>query len=218
MSLEIVAECLFRIICALILGFAIGYERKMRAKEAGVRTHAIVCIGSCLFVLISKYGFGDGADSARVAAQVVSGIGFLGAGMIFYHKHLLRGLTTAAGIWTTAAVGMTLGTGMYLVALGVTLILILFQLIMHNRSKIFKPQHALTLNISYNVIDGTESDVIKKLFSVTSFNKIEAKNVDGVIVYDVEVHTYTLTTYSEIYNIMKEYPFIISIERESLEN
>ena len=95
---------------AAVLGFLIGFERKIRYKEAGVRTHTIVCIGSALMMAVSKYAFGgQTADAARVAAQIVSGVGFLGAGMIVYRQHNVHGLTTAAGVWATAGIGMACG-------------------------------------------------------------------------------------------------------------
>lgn len=111
---------LLNILLAVVLGFAIGYERKLRYKEAGIRTHTIVCAGSALIMVVSKYGFGDSieADASRVAAQIVSGIGFLGAGIIIYRKHEIHGLTTAAGVWATSGVGMAAGAGMYIVAAG----------------------------------------------------------------------------------------------------
>ena len=91
---------LARIAYAVALGFAIGLERKLRFKEAGIRTHTIVCAGSALIMVVSKYAFSDIAeyDASRVAAQIVSGIGFLGAGMIIYRKQVVHGLTTAAGV------------------------------------------------------------------------------------------------------------------------
>ena len=84
---------LFKLGLAVILGFAIGYERKRRYKEAVIRTHTIVCLGSALMMLVSIYGFGGEADASRVAAQIVSGVGFLGAGIIVYRKHETKGLT-----------------------------------------------------------------------------------------------------------------------------
>jgi len=106
-----------RLSLALILGGAIGIEREYRAKEAGFRTHFLVALGSALFCVVSQYGFGiDLKDSSRVAAQVVSGIGFLGAGTIIFQKNVVRGLTTAAGLWVTAAIGLACGTGMYVAA------------------------------------------------------------------------------------------------------
>lgn len=114
------------VLVAVVLGFVIGYERKLRYKEAGIRTHTIVCVGSALIMVISKYGFGDSAeaDAARVAAQIVSGVGFLGAGIIVYRKQEIHGLTTAAGVWATAGVGMASGAELYIVAAGATVIIV----------------------------------------------------------------------------------------------
>ncbi len=110
-------EITIRLSLALLLGGAIGIEREYRAKEAGFRTHFLVALGSALFCLVSQFGFGiDLKDSSRVAAQVVSGIGFLGAGTIIFQKNVVRGLTTAAGLWVTAAIGLACGTGMYVAA------------------------------------------------------------------------------------------------------
>ena len=110
-------EITIRLSLALLLGGAIGIEREYRAKEAGFRTHFLVALGSALFCLVSQFGFGiDLKDSSRVAAQVVSGIGFLGAGTIIFQKNVVRGLTPAAGLWVTAAIGLACGTGMYAAA------------------------------------------------------------------------------------------------------
>ena len=102
------AELFLRVIVASVLGYMIGYERKNRDKSAGMRTHAIVALGAALMMVVSKYGFYDveKVDSSRVAAQIVSGVGFLGAGVIFVRNNTVSGLTTAAGLWTTAGVGM----------------------------------------------------------------------------------------------------------------
>jgi putative Mg2+ transporter-C (MgtC) family protein len=105
-------DMLIRIALAGILGGLIGMERQMRAKEAGLRTHILVGIGSAMFMLVSKYGFADMLNS-RIAAQVVSGMGFLGAGTIMIQKQVVKGLTTAAGLWVTAAIGLVIGSGMY---------------------------------------------------------------------------------------------------------
>jgi len=110
---------IIRLVAAAVLGAAIGYEREYRGKGAGVRTHMLVCVGACLFMLISKYGFGDSVrfDAARVAAGVVSGIGFLGGGLIIKGKtNLVTGLTTAAGLWVTGAIGLGAGSGMVLMS------------------------------------------------------------------------------------------------------
>lgn len=113
-------DMLIRIALAGVLGGLIGMERQMRAKEAGLRTHILVAIGSAMFMLVSKYGFADmlndqhvSLDPSRIAAQVVSGMGFLGAGTILIQKQVVKGLTTAAGLWVTAAIGLVIGSGMY---------------------------------------------------------------------------------------------------------
>lgn len=133
-----------RILLACLCGACIGFERSKRFKEAGIRTHIIVCCASALIMIVSKYGFADltnaggevfngtrGADPARIAAQVVSGISFLGAGVIFKNGNTVKGLTTAAGIWATAGIGLALGGGMYVVGVFVTLLIALFQVVMH---------------------------------------------------------------------------------------
>ncbi|MGI6242064.1 MAG: MgtC/SapB family protein [Prevotella sp.] len=125
---NLIIENSFRLISALILGGIIGLEREYRSKDAGFRTHFLVALGAALFTIVSQYGFGEGMkDSSRVAAQVVSGIGFIGAGLIVFQKNVVRGLTTAAGLWVTAAIGMACGVGMYSIAVIVT-VLILFGL------------------------------------------------------------------------------------------
>ena len=112
-------EITIRLFVALLLGGLIGVERDYRSKDAGIRTHFLVALGSALFCVVSQFGFGvDLKDSSRVAAQVVSGIGFLGAGKIIFQKdkNVVRGLTTAAGLWVTAAIGLACGTGLYVAA------------------------------------------------------------------------------------------------------
>ena len=132
-ELWIQVEYLVRIFVAACLGLLIGSERKNRNKSAGIRTHVIVALGAALIMVVSKYGFMDveKADAARVAAQVVSGIGFLGAGVIFVRNNLVNGLTTAAGIWATAGVGLALGSGMYVVGISSALLVLFIQFVMH---------------------------------------------------------------------------------------
>jgi putative Mg2+ transporter-C (MgtC) family protein len=112
---------------ALVLSSLIGLEREIRMKSAGLRTHTLVGVGAALLMLVSKYGFGDVIvtnqivlDPSRVAAQIVSGIGFIGGGLIFVQRDMVRGLTTAAAVWLTAAVGMACGAGLPVLALYVT--------------------------------------------------------------------------------------------------
>lgn len=122
---------ILRVFIAAILGGIIGFEREYRAKEAGLRTHFLVAMGSALFMILSQYGFDDllGVDSisldpSRIASQVVTGIGFIGAGTIIFQKHVIKGLTTAAGLWVTSAIGLTCGSGMYLLATTATILVL----------------------------------------------------------------------------------------------
>lgn len=137
-------DFVIRILVACLCGFVLGVERSRRFKEAGVRTHMIVCAGAALIMIVSKYGFADltsaskemyngtrGADPARLAAQVVSGVGFLGAGMIFKNGGSVTGLTTAAGIWAAAGIGLAIGSGMYVVGILVTVAIASIQMLMH---------------------------------------------------------------------------------------
>lgn len=137
-------DFVLRILIAAVCGFALGVERSRRFKEAGVRTHMIVCCAAALMMIISKYGFADltaadgtlyngtrGADPARIAAQVVSGVSFLGAGMIFKNGGSVTGLTTAAGIWATAGIGLAIGSGMIWIGILCTLVIASIQMLMH---------------------------------------------------------------------------------------
>ena len=116
-------DLMLRLFAALILGAVIGLERERQERAAGLRTVTMVSLGSCLFTIVGIYGFHP-TDPSRVAAQVVTGIGFLGAGTIFLRKDLVRGLTTAATIWATAAVGMAAGTEQYFAAVFTTLLVL----------------------------------------------------------------------------------------------
>lgn len=122
---------ILRLFVAGLLGGLIGFEREFRAKEAGVRTHFIVALGSSLFMIISQFAFTGQFDHARVAAQVVSGIGFIGAGVIIFQKNVVRGVTTAAGLWVAAAIGLACGSGMYDISIAATLMTILCLETMH---------------------------------------------------------------------------------------
>ena len=205
---------LFNILLAVVLGFAIGYERKLRYKEAGIRTHTIVCAGSALIMVVSKYGFADimEYDASRVAAQIVSGIGFLGAGIIIYRKHEIHGLTTAAGVWATAGVGMAAGAGMYLVALGAAVVLIGVQCLFHVRCKFFRTKKYFQIKICF-VSDGEENGTIKELFQTDRFNRLVIERKDGETVYHATLNTDKEYSSQRLTEIMAQHPFIRSIER-----
>lgn len=147
-------EYLMRVVLAGLCGVFIGYERKNRMKEAGIRTHFVVAVGAALMMVVSKYGFQDQSgwtnlslDPSRIAAQVVSGVGFIGAGMIFTQRQTVRGLTTAAGIWATAGMGLAMGAGLYWTGAGVTLLIIIAQMLLHRQARWLVSARSETLTI-----------------------------------------------------------------------
>ena len=159
----------FRILLAIVLGFVLGLEREMYKRPAGLRTHILVCVASCLIMLVSMYGF-DSGDPARVAAQVVSGVGFLGAGAIMRgdNGNGITGITTAATIWMSAMIGLSCGNGFYFGAILVTvcalsILTILISLeskisnFSKNKSKLF-----LTVNFEENVVNNIRMKLQEK--------------------------------------------------------
>ncbi len=205
---------LISVLAAVVLGFAIGYERKLRFKEAGIRTHTIVCAGSALIMVVSKYGFGDSAeaDASRVAAQIVSGIGFLGAGIIIYRKHEIHGLTTAAGVWATSGVGMAAGAGLYIVAAGATVILIAVQCLFHMNCKLFRTKKYFQIKICF-LNGGEECGKVKELFQTDRFNRLVIERKGKETLYHATLNTDEEYSSARLQEIMAENPFIKSIER-----
>ena len=180
MQLETQLEFLVRILLAGICGGIIGYERKSRNKEAGIRTHLIVASGAALIMIVSKYGFSDilgdkgiALDPSRIAAQIVTGVGFLGAGMIFMRKNTISGLTTAAGIWATSAIGMAIGSGLYLLGIVTAVLIVLVQIILHQNHRWLKESYKEELSF---VIDRNK-DALKDLQERLKELQIEILNV-----------------------------------------
>ena len=205
---------LLRMLLALGLGFAMGVERKIRFKEAGMRTHSIVAGGAALFMLVSKYGFADipNYDAARVAAQVVSGIGFLGAGIIMFRGQKMHGLTTAAGVWATAGVGMAAGAGLYYVALGSTVIIIFIQFIFHINRGPFRTKKYYQINICFKNTDD-ENTKVKAIFGVTLFNSLTIERKENGTVYHALLNTDKEFSSQTLNAIMEQNPYILTIER-----
>ena len=115
-----------RLTLGLVLGAIVGFEREFHRQPAGFRTHSLVALGSALFTIVSGFAFdGPGADPTRIAAQIVSGIGFIGAGTILQYRGNIRGLTTAASLWSVAAVGMAAGAGMWILAIMATVLMLI---------------------------------------------------------------------------------------------
>ncbi len=159
-------EYIFRIILSAILGALIGYERQFKHKSAGLRTNILVCIGSCLIMVLSNLLYANvegktNADPARLAAQVVSGIGFLGAGAIIKEGVNVIGLTTAACIWVVSGVGLAVGAGQYLIAIFSAVLVCIILALLSNKGEWFTP----TDNISIKITMINNDDEIKKVYN-----------------------------------------------------
>ena len=198
------------LLLAAILGFCIGLERKIRDKEAGIRTHTIVSFGASLMMVISKHAFGSAADSARVAAQIVAGVGFLGAGMIVYKKNVVHGLTTAAGVWTTAGIGMACGGGLWLIATVAAIVLIFIQWCLHR--KIFAHKRLYSIKIVF-VQKTDEREQIKKIFDIDRYNKLVIERRGEELIYQAILDADEEYSSSQLDEIMKDNKYILSIER-----
>ncbi|NOW82529.1 putative Mg2+ transporter-C (MgtC) family protein [Clostridium beijerinckii] len=215
-------DYLLRLFIAAVCGMAIGYERKNRMKEAGIRTHFIVAIGAALIMIISKYGFQDqigwpnmSLDPSRIAAQVVTGVGFLGAGVIFMQKQTIVGLTTAAGVWATAAIGLSIGSGLYFVGIAATVITILGQILLHGKIRFLSSPRTETLILQI----ADEADAVKFLQDIFEDNEIIIINLkskrdekSSSINVEVVVRVYESFNMTKFLNILQSKDFMKSLE------
>lgn len=212
----------FRLVLACFCGGIIGYERKNRGKGAGIRTHIIVALASSLMMIVSKYGFSDmiigeagvrGADGARIAAQVVSGVGFLGAGMIYFNRNSVRGLTTAAGIWATSGVGLAVGAGMYGVGIMASVMIVVIQIILHKNLKIMHMPNEefmkITIEDNQEAFDFMNSVLAEHEIVVTNMKCTRHSN--GTMENDFTVNVPSDLECSEIMQVFQKNKCIISI-------
>ncbi len=198
---------------AAALGFFIGFERKWRAKEAGLRTHTIIAVSTALITLISIHGFTQyGADVSRVAAQLVPGIGFLGAGIIVYRQHEVKGLTTAAGVLSTAGVGMACGCQMYVLAVAATLIIIAVQFVLHMNVKLFRVKRVYSVHVEFLQTQNGVS-LVKEIFGVAHFNDLTIHRDGDAVIYCATLSSEKRLLSDELSKIMQTYPFITSVTR-----
>ncbi len=215
------AEILIRLCLAGLLGAFIGLERERKDWAAGLRTHMMVSVGSCLIMIVSAFGFSDilgtehvTLDPSRVAAQVVSGIGFIGAGTILFLKQgAVRGLTTAAGLWTVAAIGLATGGGLYFAACTTTIIALIILWMLKPVEKFYsKKFRHKTLRIVTN-IDVSHSELFNKLLDKTEL-KIETLTIDRIedkFVFQLKFEEDNNLKLSNIINQLKSDPTIKEI-------
>ena len=209
-----------RMFAACFCGAVIGLERSRRQKDAGIRTHMIVALGSALIMIVSKYGFMDilhfeglRADASRIASNVVTGVGFLGAGVIFVRDVSIKGLTTAAGIWATAGVGLAIGAGMYPLGIAATLLMVVSQLILHR----FFSRLENTAN-EFTVVVTDTNDSVKNLKEKLASKNISVskcsitRNNDSTLTLDVIVKKSRLITMDEIMLLIEQDDSIVSVD------
>ena len=178
----------FRLILAALLGGIVGMERGSGDRPAGFRTHILVCAGSALIMLVSMYGFEGfdrlpfryptNRDSARIAAQVVSGIGFLGAGTILHEGITVRGLTTAASLWMISAIGLATGAGMYFVSVAATIITFLTLTAFHSVEKRFAVVNSKSDKKYIRVTASNTPGLVAKVASFLTQNDIKVKTIN----------------------------------------
>ena len=197
-------EWFVRILIAAICGCCIGYERSSRNKGAGIRTHAILALGSALMVLISKYGFCDfkNIDGSRLAAQIVSGVGFLGVGVIFVRHGTVSGLTTAAGMWATSGVGMCIGCGLYDLGIISTFLIVGLQTLFHRGFFLRMTQNTIKVRLEVLYRKNLIYD-IENLFSNNNLNIIDIKyeKRSEIVIMEIEIK---FPSKNEKYNLTNE--------------
>ena len=224
-SLRLCLGFCLRMLLACLFGAAIGYERSKRFKEAGIRTHILVCCGAALAMIISKYGFidltlTDGsplagtriADPSRIASQVVSGISFLGAGVIFKNSGTVKGLTTAACLWVTACIGLSVGAGMYLLGLFSTVLVAAMLTLLHKHA--VGADAYLATRLQFTVKNGFEFNrsltAQLEVWGAQIADSCIDRRKDGTTSYELTVRRRTEITYDEMKAFMDEHEEILT--------
>ncbi|MCR5267344.1 MAG: MgtC/SapB family protein [Lachnospiraceae bacterium] len=222
-----------RILAAAIVGGIIGFERSHRFKEAGFRTHVIVCSTTAILMILSKYGFADlkgvgdtffagsrGADSARIAAQAVSGISFLCAGVIFKTGSNVRGLTTAAGLWLTANLGLVFGAGLYVIGGFALLLLFVLQFFITHVFNGADGYSGNDLHFKTTGDDGFHDELLEQLkkWNAKVVESNITHNTDGSIDYDLIVRRRTEITYDELKKFIASREDVVAFKTSPLIN
>ncbi len=207
----------WRIGLALLLGALIGFERNKRTKEAGIRTHGLVCLGACVFMLLSQFAMdealGKDWDASRIASQTVMGIAFLGAGMIYSKGGAIQGMTTAAGVWTTVAIGMCCGSSNVFfayIAIIVTAVIILFQLIFYKPPKFLMHRVEKVVRVKFLKSDETTVDSFKKYGKIVGYS-LKREGEYTICSCNISLKN-TQESDTEIDNIFAESKNVLSVE------
>lgn len=209
-----------RMLVACLCGACVGLERSRRQKDAGIRTHIMVALGSALMMIVSKYGFFDvlqmdsiSLDASRIAANVITGVGFLGAGMIFIHNASIKGLTTAAGVWTTSGVGIAIGAGMYSIGICATVLIMILQFTLY-------PWFSRLENTAneFTILLKNTPDSVKQFRELLVAHNIcierckMTRNPDGTILLDITIKKSRTLTMDELLLLAERDGNILSMD------
>lgn len=214
-------DYLLRILVAGICGLLIGYERESRMKMAGIRTHTIIAMAAALMVVISKYGFFDvvaldgvSVDASRIAASVVTGVGFLGAGIILNRKTTISGVTTSAGIWATIGIGMALGAGMWILGIGSTAMLLVIQYAFHHNWSFFAASEPMKIRLRLQKGDNARERITADLTKMNVLVLTTRLSIDpnGTMEATMTVLFPKGFGTDKIFTLMDNYPEITSID------
>lgn len=213
-------DFILRLAASTVCGILIGYERESSLKLAGIRTHSIVALTAALMMIISKYGFYDvisanvTLDPSRIAAGIVTAIGFLGAGVIFTRKMSVSGLTTAAGLWATVGIGMAIGSGLYLLGVIATILILLLQFLFHLNIKLMKSPSVEKLVLHVSDLTTIDS-IIARAFTMRKI-KIITTNVTRLRddLFEIKLYVTFPEQYSleQILTLMQEVPEVVGID------
>ena len=214
---------LVRIVLATVCGSVIGLERSRRLKGAGIRTHSVVAAAACLLMIISKYGFTDlvvngvefagtkGADPSRIASQIVSGVSFLGVGIIYRDvRYATKGLTTAAGIWAVAAIGMAIGSGMYVAGIFTTAFILGLQILMHHHMIGADLYNDMKIEITMKDSPELRKEIYKQLdlWDSVIMEAGISQAGDGYVKNSFTLKSKGKMTHKEVYDYMANHPDI----------
>lgn len=212
-------KLLIRLLLAIVAGFLFGYENKKRSKDAALKTHTILCMTACLIMIISKYGFyelshyeGIQYDASRVASTILSGLGFLGAGIVFYKQDSIKGLTSAVGLCLTIAVGMCFGAGLIIIGAVVTVISLILQAILHSNVGIFKNSKHILVKAIF-VLSDDYIEHFKEIFKIDEFVDYKIKRVEGKEIAEVEFYYDIKKNSEELIDLAKNEENILQIEK-----
>ncbi len=209
-------QLILRLFLAGFAGFMLGLERGRRAKDAGVRTQTILCLTAALLMIISKYAFGDlynigiEYDPTRIGSTIITGLTFLGAGMILYKRESFKSLTTAAGLCANVAIGMAFGSGMIVLGVIVTITILLVQLLMH--AKAFSSKKVIEIHARFILKDGYIED-FKQRYKVEHFVHFKTIRENESMIADVTFYCYNKITSEELFESMSHDQNILSFEK-----